>query len=82
MLKTKNLLRLTLAESPTPADFALTSPPEAPWTFRVGDNSIAARNTKLCRVKTIHDERSVQFLNMLIRDSGGCGRGWRSLFAT
>ena len=62
MLKSKNLLWLTLAESRTPTDFALTSPPGAPWTFRVGDNSIAARNTKLCRVKTIHGEPSVQFL--------------------
>ena len=59
MLKTKNLLRLALAESRTPADFALTSPPEAPWTFRVSDNSTAARHTKLCRVKTIQGEPSV-----------------------
>ena len=68
MLKSKNLLRLALAESRTPADFALTSPPEAPWTFRVGNNSIGARNTKVCRVKTIHDEPSVQLLNI------GCPR--------
>ena len=67
MLKSKNLLWLTLAESRTPTDFALTSPPWAPWTFRVGDNSIAARNTKLCRVKTIHGEPSVQFLNIAYR---------------
>ena len=65
MLKSKDLLRLTLAESRTPADFALTWPPEAPWTFRAGDNSIAARNTKLCRVKTIHGEPSVRFLNIV-----------------
>lgn len=64
MLKSKNLLRPALAESRTPADFALTSPPEAPWTFRVGHNSIAARNTKLCRVKVIDGEPSVQLLDI------------------
>jgi hypothetical protein len=46
MLKSKNLHPLTLAESRTPADFALTPPPEAPWTFRVGHKSIVRSEHK------------------------------------